>query len=58
VSVLLAFAASDWIVGTTLLASTWRVRRSVLRRPRVADRLAPPAPTPLADEIEDWLMRR
>jgi len=46
-------AAADWVSGMYLLF-TARHRR----RPRLADRLAPFAPTPLADEVEEWLRRQ
>jgi hypothetical protein len=51
--VIFVVAAADWVTGTYLVVTTWQ-----RRRPRRASRLVPPTPTPLADEIEDWLMRR
>ena len=47
-----AFAAADWVAGTYLLVTAWQ--RHHYRRP-LADRLAPFAPTPVADEVERWL---
>jgi hypothetical protein len=42
--------------GVWLVAARWRPHRSP-RKP-LAERLAPFAPTPLADDAEDWLRRR
>jgi hypothetical protein len=52
-AVIFVVAAADWVTGTYLVVTAWQ-----RRRPRRASLVAPPAPTPLADEIEDWLMRR
>jgi hypothetical protein len=42
--------------GVWLVVTGWRPHR----RPRrdLVERLAPFAPTPLADDVEDWLRRR
>jgi hypothetical protein len=53
---LVVLAAADWVAGTYLLVTAWR-RREPHRRP-LADRLAPFAPTPLTDAVEDWLRHR
>ena len=51
--VLFAVAAACWLSGTYLLATWWARRRP--RRRDLAERLAPFAPTPLADAVEEWL---
>jgi hypothetical protein len=53
---LLAVAAADWVSGGYLLVTAWQRRRVRARKP-LADRLAPFGPTPLADEVEEWLSR-
>jgi hypothetical protein len=52
---LLVLAAMGFTGGGWLLGSSWERRRR--RRPLV-ERLAPFAPTPLADQVEGWLERR
>jgi hypothetical protein len=51
-----AVAAADWVAGTYLLVTAWQRRKP--RRRSLGERLAPFAPTPLADEAEDWLRQR
>ena len=46
-------AAADWVSGVYLLF-TARHRR----HPGLGERLAPFGPTPLADEVEEWLRRQ
>ena len=55
--VLFAVAAADWVSGTCVAMTMWRrygwrVRRSIARRLQIF------SPTPLADEVEEWLRRR
>jgi hypothetical protein len=54
---LFTVVAADWVSGTVLVATAWQRRRVRVRKP-IADRLASFGPTPLADEVEAWLMRR
>jgi len=47
---LFAVAAGDWISGSYLLVGVWHRLRL-----RLAGRPATFSPTPLADEVEEWL---
>jgi hypothetical protein len=52
---LLAVAAGSFVTGIRLI---WSDRQRRRRRPPLTARLAPFAPTPLADEVEAWLRQQ